>query len=106
MVKVSSCRCSGDVQELRDTGPERKWEIGEPFIDLLRSPCLAMPRLAAPRPACRAPPVHAAPREARPGLACRALPCRATPRHALPAMRCRSELGDSKPSLRRCRWLG
>lgn len=54
-------RASGDAQELRETGPERKCEIGEPFIDLLRSPCLALPGLALPCLACRAKPGLALP---------------------------------------------
>lgn len=80
-------RCRGDAQELRDTSPERKCEIGEPFIDLLRSPCLAMPSRALPRLAEPSLPCPAVPRRAVPRLACRAGARPSSPSPASPAMR-------------------
>ena len=65
-------RCRGDAQKLRETGPERKWEIGEPFIDLLRSPCRAPPGPAVSCPALPCLPRLAKPRRAVPSHACRA----------------------------------
>ena len=117
-------RCRGDAQKLRETGPERKCEIGEPFIDLLRSPCNASPRPASPCHAAPSLPCPAWPSRAVPWHACRAQPCQAPPSPASPRLPCLAKPSPAKPrlacdaldcpvlacpvlpSLRRTRWLG